>query len=92
LRSQPSATNTKGLDSLQALFLYANPRVARGSGRLPCGCHRARMRRIGPLSGQPSLFSLFALRVVARPNPPVSGYLSCPLIPYLKSLGGDRSV
>jgi len=23
--------------------------------------------------------------------PPVPGYLSCPLIPYLKSLGGDRS-
>jgi hypothetical protein len=29
-------------------------------------------------------------RLVA--GPPVSGYLSCPLIPHLKSLGGDRSV
>lgn len=27
------------------------------------------MCRIGPFPGQPSLFSLFALRVVARPNP-----------------------
>jgi len=26
------------------------------------------MRRNGPFPGQPSLFSLFALRVVARPN------------------------
>jgi hypothetical protein len=27
------------------------------------------MRRNGPFPGHPSLFSLFALRVVARPNP-----------------------
>lgn len=63
------STNTKGLDSLQALFLCENPRVARGSEGLPCGCHPLRMCRIGPFPGQPSLFSPFALRVVARPNP-----------------------
>ncbi len=62
------STNNKGLDSLQALFLCPNPRVARSSGRLPCGCRRARMWRIGPFPGQPSLFYPFALRVVARLN------------------------
>lgn len=67
--SKLHATNHKGLDSLQALFLCVNPRVARGAGRLPCGCHLARMRRNGPFPGQPILFSLFALRVVARPRP-----------------------
>ena len=64
-----STTNQEGLDSLQALFLCANPHVARGSGRLPCGCRHARVRRNTPFPGQPSLFSLFALRVVAASNP-----------------------
>src|SRR5690606_24478790 len=63
------STNTKGLDSLQALFLCANPGVERGSGRLPCGRRPLRMCRIGPFPGQPSLFSPFALQVVAGPNP-----------------------
>jgi hypothetical protein len=35
---------------------------------------------------------LLSTGAIADIPPPVSGYLSCPLIPYLKSLGGDRSV
>src|SRR5690606_41096472 len=67
-----ASTNQEGLDSLQALLLCANPRVARGSGRCPCGCQRAQMGQFTPFPGQPSLFSLFALRVVARPNPAIT--------------------
>ncbi len=39
---------------------------------MPCGCKRAQMPRNAPFSCQPSLFSLFALRVVAAQRPVIS--------------------
>ncbi len=59
------STNHKGLDSLQALFFARIPAWRGVLGGLSCGCQGARKRRNGPFPGQPSLFSLFALRVVA---------------------------
>jgi len=57
----------EGSDDLRALFFVCDPRAARGSGPLCCGCRLATTPGIGCFPDQSRLFSLVGLRVRAGP-------------------------